>query len=47
MEKLEWAKYYGFDENMMDKLTMILDMFNGKIINIKNLTIKKSMIYYS
>lgn len=47
MDKIEWAKHHGFDEETMNKLTNIIDIFKGKIILIKPLTSHNNMVYYN
>ena len=34
MNKKEWQRFYGFDDEDMARIEMILNIFNGKIISV-------------
>ena len=40
MNKKEWQEYYGLTDQEIEDLTYILKLFNGKIINVRDIFYK-------
>lgn len=40
MKKKEWQEYYGLSDDEMNNIELLLKIFNGKIINVLDISVQ-------